>query len=297
MAAMTAIGAIAVQTRSGPVCGRRRREGASAGASQRDRLLSSGPGGSRGRAKPTVLAAVSLWSDGAVKTRWVFLPAGHDDRCSRRSRRGNFPSAHASGRNSVSTAARSRRGCLWRAHQRDGWRSSYVWNESQTDAVLAPDARCARRRRADGQPPAQHTVVGSDCLACHGAKRTEPLGFNPLQLSTDRDPNAIHGEPMPPGAVTLRDAHRGAARVANEATLTRAAATDQQHERGDPKRAGVPVGQLRKLPSRRRRDCRRRVPSMRYSELIARRRCRGAEPRGPEHAVADSRRAEKARVC
>ena len=44
----------------------------------------------------------------------------------------------------------------------------------------------------------------SECRACHDTRRTEILGFNALQLSTDRDPNAIHGEPLAPGMVTLQ---------------------------------------------------------------------------------------------
>ena len=53
----------------------------------------------------------------------------------------------------------------------------------------------------------RHDIPGaSDCRACHGADRPGPLGFNALQLSTDRDPNAIHGEPLAPGMTTLRDA-------------------------------------------------------------------------------------------
>jgi hypothetical protein len=43
----------------------------------------------------------------------------------------------------------------------------------------------------------------ADCGACHGTTRPGPLGFNALQLSTDRDPNAIHGEPLSPGMLTL----------------------------------------------------------------------------------------------
>ena len=76
------------------------------------------------------------------------------------------------------------------------------WNEEQTDAVLAPDegipgvAEVAAGRR--------HDIPGEvDCRACHGTKRPGPLGFNALQLSTDRDPNAIHGEPLAPGMITL----------------------------------------------------------------------------------------------
>ena len=59
-------------------------------------------------------------------------------------------------------------------------------------------------------PGRRHDIPGSnDCRACHGAKRPGPLGFNALQLSTDRDPNAIHGEPLAPGMITL--AHAGGA--------------------------------------------------------------------------------------
>jgi mono/diheme cytochrome c family protein len=50
----------------------------------------------------------------------------------------------------------------------------------------------------------RHDIPGSnDCRACHGSTRPGPLGFNALQLSTDRDPNAIHGEPLAPGMITL----------------------------------------------------------------------------------------------
>jgi hypothetical protein len=35
------------------------------------------------------------------------------------------------------------------------------------------------------------------------SNRTEILGFNALQLSTDRDPNALHGEPLTAAMVTL----------------------------------------------------------------------------------------------
>jgi mono/diheme cytochrome c family protein len=53
-------------------------------------------------------------------------------------------------------------------------------------------------------PGRQHNIPsGADCAACHGTSR-EPLGFNPLQLSNDRDPNAIHGEPLAREMITLQ---------------------------------------------------------------------------------------------
>jgi mono/diheme cytochrome c family protein len=47
----------------------------------------------------------------------------------------------------------------------------------------------------------------TDCQACHGSRHPEPLGFNALQLSTDRDPQAIHGEPLERGMLTLATLH------------------------------------------------------------------------------------------
>lgn len=38
-------------------------------------------------------------------------------------------------------------------------------------------------------------------MACHGSGG--PLGFTALQLSTDRDPHALHGETLEPGMLTL----------------------------------------------------------------------------------------------
>ena len=50
----------------------------------------------------------------------------------------------------------------------------------------------------------QHSIPSTtDCLACHETTRISPLGFGALQLSTDRDEGAIHGEPLQAGMLTL----------------------------------------------------------------------------------------------
>ena len=47
-------------------------------------------------------------------------------------------------------------------------------------------------------------MPAGDCAACHGEPRAGgPLGFNALQLSPDRDPHALHAEPVTYGMVTL----------------------------------------------------------------------------------------------
>jgi hypothetical protein len=78
-----------------------------------------------------------------------------------------------------------------------------VWNEDQTDAVLAPESgvpnvmELARGKR--------HSVPGvEDCRNCHESSPAVVLGFNALQLSDDRDPLAPHAEPLTKGALTLR---------------------------------------------------------------------------------------------
>ena len=143
-----------------------------------------------------------LWSDGAGKSRWVRLPAGATidvldvDRW-------DFPvgtrfwKEFTFGGRKVET----------RFLRKDGpasWSfASYVWNEEQTDAELAPEGGVMNV--AEVAPGRRHTIPSvEDCRACHDSARTEILGFTALQLSTDRDPNAPHAEPLTPGMVTLK---------------------------------------------------------------------------------------------
>jgi cytochrome c553 len=174
-----------------------------------------------------------LWTDGAAKARWVYLPPGR--------------AIDASDPNAWDVPVGTR---FWKEFQLGGrkvetrmiWRASrsrwvfatYVWNDEQTDATLAP---------VDGVPKVapvsanrQHSIPSvNDCTACHGTMRPGPLGFNALQLSPDRDPNAIHGEPLPPGVLTLStllaegrlseapaDAFKGAPRIQTANPRTRA---------------------------------------------------------------------------
>jgi hypothetical protein len=78
---------------------------------------------------------------------------------------------------------------------------SYAWNDEGTDAIRADDGVPGVVEVAPGR---RHSIPSrADCAACHGSQRMAPLGFTALQLSTDRDPNAIHGEPLRPGSLTL----------------------------------------------------------------------------------------------
>lgn len=142
-----------------------------------------------------------LWTDGATKRRFLWLPPGTAIDATRADA-WDFP---------VGTK-------LWKEfsfgrrvetrlieHRADGWIfASYVWSEDGSDAVLAPErgvrgaARTANGTRYD--VPSRY-----DCVACHQAGASPVLGFSALQLSGDRDPLALHAEPPRPGDVDLED--------------------------------------------------------------------------------------------
>ena len=147
-----------------------------------------------------------LWTDGAAKERWVSLPSGTTIDVTD-PRNWVFPIGTRFWKQFSFNGRKVETRMLWRASA-DHWVfATYVWNEEQTDAVLAPP---------DGIPGAaaigegkRHSIPGEiDCESCHGTARQGPLGFNALQLSTDRDPNAIHGGPLPAGSLTLETLER-----------------------------------------------------------------------------------------
>jgi len=156
-----------------------------------------------GQIRPDVLPfspQYPLWSDGAAKRRWIWLPPGTSIDAS-------SPDAWQFPRGTK----------LWKqfAHGQvletrylelgaDGaWRfGSYVWNADGTDAVLAP-ARGVRDLPAPNAPGARYTIPSEDdCRACHEGAPVPVLGFSVLQLSPDRDPLAPHAERVA-GAVDL----------------------------------------------------------------------------------------------
>jgi mono/diheme cytochrome c family protein len=140
-----------------------------------------------------------LWSDGSRKSRWIRLPPGTaiDARDPDHWR---FPvgtklwKEFAWGRR-VETRYLER--------TRAGWIfASYAWNEDESDAVLAPETGLVTT--AEVAPGRRHAIPSAaDCRTCHQGGRSEVLGFSALQLSPDRDPLAVHGEPLAPGMVTL----------------------------------------------------------------------------------------------
>ena len=144
-----------------------------------------------------------LWSDGAAKRRWVYLPPGAAIDATDRDH-WDFPVGTRFWKEFSIGGRRVETRLLWKASA-DRWVfASYAWNEAQTAATLAPSD--GLRGVAPLPNGRRHDIPSIDeCRACHDAKRTEVLGFNALQLSDDRDPGAIHGEPLEPAMVTLKE--------------------------------------------------------------------------------------------
>jgi hypothetical protein len=143
-----------------------------------------------------------LWSDGAMKSRWVYLPPGASIDATNVDE-WNFPVGTRFWKEFVFNKRKVETRMSWKVSPERWVFATYKWNDEQTDALLVPE---------NGDPDVVEVAPGkrhslpsvNDCTACHGTKRQTPLGFNALQLSPDRDPNAIHREPLQPDMLTLK---------------------------------------------------------------------------------------------
>jgi len=142
-----------------------------------------------------------LWSDGAAKRRWLYIPAGKSIDASKPDA-WEFPAGtklwkeFSQGRR-VETRMIERLG--------DGtWRfAAYVWNEQGTGATLAPESGIAALP-VSSAPRGRYTIPGeADCRACHEGAAVPVLGVGALQLSADRDQLAPHAEPRKVGDLDL----------------------------------------------------------------------------------------------
>lgn len=140
-----------------------------------------------------------LYTDGADKKRWIYLPPG--------------ATIDASDPDHWVLPIGTR---LWKEfafgrrietrfmeRQADGaWvYAAYVWNADESAAVLAPIRGVRGVEVGDGR---RHDVPGRyDCLSCHQGQPQQVLGFGALQLSPKRDPGALHASPLPEGALDL----------------------------------------------------------------------------------------------
>lgn len=126
----------------------------------------------------------ALWSDGAAKKRWVYMPPGskiQTDSIGRGMEYWQYPAGFK----------------LWKEFRRDdklietrlllktsdGLSSWYMvafkWNEAHTEAVAIPDGEA-------NSMGTQHDIpTQKQCKDCHGAMYDNALGFTAMQLSHD----------------------------------------------------------------------------------------------------------------
>lgn len=181
-----------------------------------------------------------LWTDGAAKSRWIYLPL----------------------RTTVNTASWDRWEFpvgtkLWKEFRFGGkrietrvieklepqpvqtsWRMvTYRWNENETEARLltAGEENAVDTGLRHDEAAVMHQIpTADDCRECHSRGGDAALGFDALQLSADRDTNAPHGEALPGGSVTL-------ASLSRDGLLSRAWTGDQPRipARSDDERASL----------------------------------------------------------
>lgn len=142
-----------------------------------------------------------LWSDGAVKRRWVRLPDGGTID-GRDIDHWDFPIGTTFWKEFAFAGRRVETRMLVKAADGRWDFASYAWADDQRDALLVPPEGLTAV--AEVVPGKWHNIPSHDeCRACHDSGRTEALGFGALQLSADRDPLAPHAEPVESGMVTL----------------------------------------------------------------------------------------------
>lgn len=161
--------------------------------------------GSTTEVRPNVLSfspQYPLWSDGAAKRRWIYLPPGTFIDASR-------PAAWEFPRGTrLWKEFRLGRCVETRFIERlaDGsWRyATYVWSEDGKDAVLASEQGNPRFSLSGAQQQTYSIPSQTDCRACHEGGAVPVLGFSALQLSSDRDPLAVHAKSPSSDQMDLR---------------------------------------------------------------------------------------------
>jgi len=152
-----------------------------------------------------------LWSDGAEKSRYIYIPEGQKINTASKDR-WVFPVGTKVWKEfKFKTDGRSRRIetrliekiqpaqiAYWKYYV-------YIWNDDETEAVLDA-AGLGKENVFPTGPNTSHDIPKrADCTTCHNQGGDPVLGFSALQLSWDRDPLAVHAEPIPEGGVTLQD--------------------------------------------------------------------------------------------
>jgi hypothetical protein len=134
-----------------------------------------------------------LWTDGAHKRRWISLPPGTAIDASD-PEAWVFPVGTRLWKEFSFGGHRIETRYLERQANGQWLYAAYAWTPDGREAPLAPPrGKAAAYALAGGR---SHTIPSvSDCRVCHQGGRSEVLGVSALQLSSDRDPGALHADP------------------------------------------------------------------------------------------------------
>ncbi|WP_437625218.1 hypothetical protein [Sorangium sp. So ce1151] len=173
--------------------------------------------------------AFELWSDGAEKTRWIYLPPGSTIDVSRMND-WSFPVGTRLWKEfRMSVAGASRRletRLLWKTAE-DRWtRATYAWSEDGATALQVKSG-VPRVPGVEGYAiPAQ-----VDCIRCHAGKTDNPLGFEAVQLAAPEASGLTYAELVQHGllSTTSGAALPGAAALAVPGSATERSALGLLH--------------------------------------------------------------------
>ena len=132
--------------------------------------------------------AYKLWSDGAEKRRWVYLPP--DTQIDTRDMDDwIFPVGTKMWKlfyddtQSPPILLETRLTFRWGENPGDVWQGAFVWDIDETEAYLAPDG-AENVNGTDHDVPSQE-----DCGRCHSGNTDKAIGFTAVQLSHRGTPN------------------------------------------------------------------------------------------------------------
>lgn len=119
-----------------------------------------------------------LWSDGAEKRRWLWLPPGTRIDTSNMDS-WVFPEGTKFWKEFTRDGVRVETRLLEKLGPGDDWLAlAYLWRSDQSDADAAPFGAI------DAAETPHNVPASNECAACHGGRQSFVLGFSAIQLSS-----------------------------------------------------------------------------------------------------------------
>lgn len=146
-------------------------------------LYAPGASGALAPAVRSYRPRFELWSDGASKQRWIWLPTGTTIDTSVQDA-WLFPVGTKVWKDFTRDGVRVETRLLQRLPS--GWIGlAYLWQADGTDAIAAPYGA------VDALGTAHNVPASNECNACHGGRSSHVLGFSAVQLAESSAPDSL----------------------------------------------------------------------------------------------------------